>query len=106
MRKVHTGRRAPLAVMALAAVLAAGSWPSAQAVSFQSESGNWTGSWDTTIGYGQAWRVSGLDCRLVAIANGGCGYSPNIDDGDLNYRKNAALRAALPRTTRPRPHYR
>jgi hypothetical protein len=50
MRKVHTGRRPPLAAMALAAVLAAGSWPSAQAVSFQSSSGNWSGSWDTTIG--------------------------------------------------------
>src|ERR1700704_3784224 len=106
MRKVHTGRRAPLAVMALAAVLAAGSWPSAQAVSFQSESGNWTGSWDTTIGYGQAWRVSGLDCRLVAIANGGCGYSPNIDDGELKYRKHAALREALTGTSELALNYR
>ncbi len=106
MRKVHTGRRPPLAVMALAAVLAAGSWPSAQAVSFQSESGNWTGSWDTTIGYGQAWRVSGLDCRLVAIANGGCGYSPNIDDGDLNYRKNAAFSEALTGTSELALNYR
>src|SRR6266853_278367 len=106
MRKVHTGRRPPLAVMALAAVLAAASWPSAQAVSFQSESGNWTGSWDTTIGYGQAWRVSGLDCRLVAIANGGCGYSPNIDDGDLNYRKNAAFSEALTGTSELALNYR
>jgi len=106
MRKVHTGRRAPLAVMALAAVLGAGSWPSAQAVSFQSESGNWTGSWDTTIGYGQAWRVSGLDCRLVAIANGGCGYSPNIDDGDLNYRKHAAFSEALTGTSELALNYR
>jgi len=92
--------------MALAAVLAAGSWPSAQAVSFQSESGNWSGSWDTTIGYGQAWRVSGLDCRLVAIANGGCGYSPNIDDGDLNYRKNAAFSEALTGTSELALNYR
>ncbi len=94
MSKVHTGRRPPLAVMALAATLAAGSWPSAQAVSFQSESGAWTGSWDTTIGYGQGWRVSSPDCRLIAIANGGCGYSPNIDDGDLNYLKKAAFTEA------------
>ena len=70
-------------------------WSSAQAVSFQSASGDWTGSWDTTIGYGQGWRVSGLDCRLIAIANGGCGYSPNIDDGDLNYRKKAAFSEAV-----------
>ncbi|TLY89969.1 MAG: DUF1302 domain-containing protein [Gammaproteobacteria bacterium] len=95
MRKVHTGRGPRLTVMALAAVLAAGGWPSAQAVSFQSSSGDWTGSWDTTIGYGEAWRVSGLDCRLVAIADGGCGYSPNIDDGELNYRKKAAFSEAL-----------
>src|SRR5256714_10039154 len=95
MRKGHTGRGPRLTVMALAAVLAAGGWPSAQAVSFQSSSGDWTGSWDTTIGYGQAWRVSGLDCRLVAIADGGCGYSPNIDDGELKYRKKAAFREAV-----------
>jgi hypothetical protein len=99
MRKVHTGRRPPLAVMALAAVLAAGSWPSARAVSFQSSSGDWTGSWDTTIGYGQGWRVSGLDCRLIGIANGGCGYSPNVDDGDLNYRAKTAFTKALTGTT-------
>jgi hypothetical protein len=83
MRKVHTGRR--LAIAAITACLAAGGWPSAHAVSFQSSSGDWSGSWDTTLGYGQGWRVSGPDCRLVAIANSGCGYSPNIDDGDLNY---------------------
>src|SRR5256885_10200545 len=105
MRKGHTGRGPRLTVMALAAVLAAGGWPSAQAVSFQSSSGDWTGSWDTTIGYGQAWRVSGLDCRLVAIANGGCGDSPNIDDGDPNYPKNAAFTEALTGTTEPAPNY-
>src|ERR1700739_3221663 len=85
MRKVHTRRRPSLAVGAGAAWLAAGVAPLAHAVSFRSESGSWTGSWDTTLGYGQGWRLSGLDCRLIAIADGGCGYSPNIDDGDLNY---------------------
>jgi hypothetical protein len=106
MRKVHTGRRPPLAVMTVAAVLAAGSWPSAQAVSFQSSSGDWSGSWDTTIGYGQGWRVSGLDCRLIAIANGGCGYSPNVDDGDLNYRAKTAFTKALTGTTELALNYR
>src|SRR6266513_3391521 len=95
MRKYHTRRRPRLTIMTVAAVLAAGSCPSAQAVSFQSSSGDWTGSWDTTSGYGQGWRVSGLDCRLVAISDGGCGYSPNIDDGELNYRKKAAFSEAL-----------
>jgi hypothetical protein len=99
MRKVHTRRRPPLAVAAGAALLAAGVAPLAHAVSFQSESGNWTLNWDTTIGYGQGWRVSGLDCRLVAIANGGCGHSPNIDDGDLNYLRKAAYSEALTGTT-------
>jgi Protein of unknown function (DUF1302) len=95
MRKVHTRRRPRLAVAAGAAWLAAGLAPLAHAVSFQSESGSWTGSWDTTLGYGQGWRLSGLDCRLIAIADGGCGYSPNIDDGDLNYQKKAAFSEAL-----------
>ncbi len=95
MRKVHTGRRPWLAAAALAAVLAGGGWPSAQAVSFKSASGDWTGSWDTTIGYGEGWRVSGLDCRLIATADGGCGYSPNIDDGDLNNPHKSAYSEAL-----------
>jgi hypothetical protein len=95
MRKVHTRRRPSLAVATGAAWLAAGLAPLAHAVSFQSESGTWTGSWDTTLGYGQGWRLSGLDCRLIAIADGGCGYSPNIDDGDLNYQKKAAFSEAL-----------
>jgi hypothetical protein len=47
--------------------------------------GSFTGSWDTTLTYGQAWRIESRDCRLIAIADGGCGRSPNIDDGDLNY---------------------
>jgi hypothetical protein len=87
MRKLYSGRRARLAVATLAAVLAGAAWQAAEAVSFHSASGDWSGSWDTTLGYGQAWRVSDKDCRLIAIANGGCGYSPNIDDGDLNYGK-------------------
>ncbi|HEV8018884.1 MAG TPA: DUF1302 domain-containing protein [Steroidobacteraceae bacterium] len=88
MRKVHTGRGLGLAV---AACLALGTWPNAQAVSFRSDSGDWSGSWDTTLGYGQGWRVSTPDCRLIATANGGCGYSANFDNGDLNYLARAAF---------------
>ena len=99
MRKFHTRRGPRLTVMTVAAVLAAGSCPSARAVSFHSSSGDWTGSWDTTIGYGEGWRASGLDCRLIAIANGGCGHSPNIDDGDLNYRKKAPYSEAIKAVT-------
>jgi hypothetical protein len=96
MTKVHTGRRRrSLAIGAFVICLGAGGWQGAQAVSFKSDSGDWSGSWDTTIGYGQGWRVSGLDCRLVAIANGGCGYSPNIDDGNLNYQHKGTYTQAL-----------
>jgi Protein of unknown function (DUF1302) len=84
VRKIHTRRRPQFAVIAIAASLAAFSWPRAHAISWQGN-GDWSGSWDTTIGFGEGWRVGSPDCRLIAMANGGCGYSPNIDDGDLNY---------------------
>jgi hypothetical protein len=68
--------------------------PATYAWDFQNEDGTLTGSWDTTLTYGQAWRIEGHDCRLIAIANGGCGRSPNIDDGDLNYDTDMYSRAA------------
>ncbi|HUO20058.1 MAG TPA: DUF1302 family protein, partial [Steroidobacteraceae bacterium] len=58
-----------------------------QAGAFNFSSGDWSGSWDTTLGLGAASRVGGRDCAFIAIADGGCGYGPNIDDGDLNYGK-------------------
>jgi hypothetical protein len=103
MRKFHTGRA--LAMTAVAASLYLLGGPSAQAISFQSSSGDWSGSWDTTVGYGQAWRVSGVDCRLVAIADGGCGYSPNIDNGDLNYQHKAVFSKALTGVTELQLNY-
>jgi hypothetical protein len=106
MRKVHTRRRRPLTVVAGAALLAAGVAPGAHAVSLHSESGDWTLSWDTTLGYGQGWRLGGPDCRLIAIANGGCGYSPNIDDGDLNYLRKTAFSEALTGVTELALNYR
>jgi hypothetical protein len=70
--------------MACAAVLAAAAGSRAHAISWQGN-GDWSGSWDTTVSYGEGWRVAKPDCRLIGMADGGCGYSPNIDDGDLNY---------------------
>src|SRR5690349_19789527 len=67
--------------------------PATYAWDFQSKDGSFTGSWDTTFTYGQAWRVEPRDCRLIAIADGGCGRSPNIDDGDLNYGTDMFSRA-------------
>jgi len=67
--------------------------PAAYAIDFQNDDGTFTGSWDTTLTYGQAWRIESRDCRLIAIADGGCGRSPNIDDGDLNYDTDMYSRA-------------
>jgi len=92
MGNIHTGRHL-FTAMAVAGVLAALSSPSARAINFGS--GALTGSWDTTLGYTQAWRLSDPDCRLIAIANGGCGYSPNIDNGDLNYLSKATFSEAV-----------
>jgi hypothetical protein len=66
----------------VAAVLAPAA---AQAVDFAA--GGWNGSFDTTVSFGQTWREQSRDPRLIATANGGTGRSPNIDDGDINYRK-------------------
>ncbi len=93
MRKVHSERRGSLAAIACGVCLAGGFSGTAQAVSFQSQSGAWSGSWDTTLSYGEGWRVSDRDCRLIATSDGGCGRSPNIDDGDLNYGKAAFSKA-------------
>ncbi len=70
----------PLALVA--ALCAPGA---AQAIDFAA--GGWNGSLNTTITFGQAWRGEARDPRLIGTANGGTGRSPNIDDGDLNYRK-------------------
>jgi hypothetical protein len=66
----------------VAAILAPGA---AQAIDFAA--GGWTGSFDTTVSFGQTWRDEARDPRLIGTADGGTGRSPNIDDGDLNYRK-------------------
>ncbi|HXB17927.1 MAG TPA: DUF1302 domain-containing protein [Steroidobacteraceae bacterium] len=84
MRKMHLGRRG-LLIAPAAVCLALGVAPDARAFNFNA--GDWTGSWDTTIGYGQGWRLEGHNCKLIAIADGGCGFGPNNDDGDLNYGK-------------------
>jgi hypothetical protein len=89
MPKPSTDPRRHLGTLALSALalsaLDLSALNEAGAVEFSNESGTLTGSWDTTISYGQAWRIESRDCRLVATANGGCGRSANIDDGNLNY---------------------
>jgi hypothetical protein len=65
-----------------AAVLAPGA---ASAIDFTA--GGWNGSLNTTVTYGEMWRGEARDPRLIGTANGGSGRSPNIDDGNLNYRQ-------------------
>ena len=63
------------------------------AFDFSNDAGTLTGSWDTTLTYGTAWRIQDSDCNLIAIADGGCGRSPNIDDGNLNFGTGSYSRA-------------
>jgi hypothetical protein len=90
---LDTGR---LPHVAAAVALALAGLPAAQAFDFQNKEGTFTGNWDTTLTYGQAWRIESRDCRLIGNANGGCGRSVNYDDGNLNYPTgmySAALKA-------------
>ena len=92
MRHFHGGRRVTL-ITAMTAVgtLGALGATKVQAVDFQW--GDVSGSWDTTLSYGQLWRIENPDCNLIATADGGCGRSANIDDGDLNYHEGVVSRA-------------
>ncbi len=82
-------RAAVTATLLTAGLLAAGS---AQAFDFKM--GSWDGNWNTTLSYGQLWRVEDRDLRLIGTADGGVGRSPNIDDGNLNYKKGIVSNAA------------
>lgn len=44
-----------------------------------------SGSFDTTLSWGQNYRISDRDADLIGIANGGRAFSVNADDGNLNY---------------------
>lgn len=44
-----------------------------------------SGSFDTTLAWGQNYRVSDRDPDLIGLANGGNAFSVNADDGNLNY---------------------
>jgi len=72
----------------------------AQAIEFSSENGEWSGSFDTTVSYGAAWRASDLDEENIGksaidpfnvfLDNAARRASPgrwsvNNDDGNLNY---------------------
>ncbi len=47
--------------------------------------GELEGSLDITVSHGFTFRTDDRDKSLIGTANGGTGYSPNGDDGNLNY---------------------
>ena len=61
------------------------------AFAFQFGSGDLTGSFDSTLSYGLAWRMEDPDNAIFgndSTSNGiGTAYSQNFDDGNLNYDK-------------------
>lgn len=59
----------------------------AHAVQFEFKDGTIVGSWDTTLSWGNAWRVEDRDPAIIGIANGGTAFGVNGDDGNLNYDK-------------------
>jgi hypothetical protein len=77
------------ALASLAAVLAPGA---AFAVNFGSEDGDFYGSWDTTVTFGQAWRVQAADEDIIATSAGGNGRGPNDDDGTQNFETGTVSR--------------
>lgn len=98
---MNKGSRMPgarLTGVAAAVALALGGVSPAHAFKFQSESGELTGSFDTTISAGSQWRMQGRDPALISIANGGTSRDPNADDGNLNYNKGALVSSVLKAT--------
>lgn len=59
--------------------------PAAHAFQFATETGEVTGSFDTTLTVGGSWRAQGRDPALIGITNGGTARDVNSDDGNLNY---------------------
>lgn len=82
--------------LVLALAMIAGTGPAA-AFQFKMENGL-TGSVDTTLSYGAAFRAEGRDPSLIGIANGGQSRSVNEDDGNLNYDKGKAFTNAVKAT--------
>ena len=73
-------KRSPAAVAAAALAM---SGASSFAVSF--ESGEVSGSFDTTLSLGGIWRTENPSDNIVGTVNGGTAFSVNYDDGTLNF---------------------
>lgn len=83
--------------LALALSLALSAVP-AHAFTFENESGEIKGSFDTTLSIGASWRMEDRDPTLIAITNGGTSRDPNSDDGNLNYNKGGVVYSAIKAT--------
>ena len=89
MKTIPTNRRrqsAPLRgailfALCLSILLVSPAW----SVEFGDSTDGLHGNWDTTVSYGQTWRVQSPDLELIGLANGGTALSLNHDDGTLNY---------------------
>lgn len=68
------------------------------AYAFEFTRGELTGSFDTTLSAGAAWRIQQRDPSLIGIANGGTSRSVNEDNGDLNYENNDLYAAPIKAT--------
>ncbi|MBS0395091.1 MAG: DUF1302 family protein, partial [Proteobacteria bacterium] len=78
------GTNLRLAIAAACALAALGTAPGAAAFDFRGD--GWSGSWDTTLSFTEAWRVKSPDSQLVGAPDGGVARNVNADNGDLNYR--------------------
>jgi hypothetical protein len=83
--------------LALAVALALSAVP-AHAFTFESESGEVKGSFDTTLSIGASWRMQDRDPALIGITNGGTARDVNSDDGNLNYNEGGVVYSALKAT--------
>ncbi len=86
-----SGLRLGVSALALALAGAMGTlgW-SGSAAALEFRSGDFTGSFDTTLSLGGTWRVQDRDRGLIGRANGGTAYSLNGDDGNQNYDQGLA----------------
>src|SRR3970282_2364457 len=83
--------------LALALSLALSAVP-AHAFTFESESGEVKGSFDTTLSVGASWRMQDRDPALIGITNGGTARDVNSDDGNLNYNEGGVVYSAVKAT--------
>ena len=79
---------------------------SISAYSIGFEQGEIVGSVDTTMTYGQTYRVQSSAAELIGIANGGTAFSANGDDGNLNYNKTGAVSSTIKFTSELEANYR